>query len=129
MGKPKPEGKWYKHGEEIIPSKEFIIENFEDGTSVLTITESYPDDTGEIVYEAENPLGVAITSTQLLIETAEGKYRSGQIMLILFYFQRMEGDSWFKIHSLSFQPCFFHFHIIYDQIIQHYFQTHLEKPL
>lgn len=77
VGKPKPEGKWYKQGEEIIPSKEFIIENFEDGTSVLTITESYPDDTGEIVYEAENPLGVAVTSTQLLIETAEGKYSSG----------------------------------------------------
>ncbi|KAG5897350.1 hypothetical protein JTB14_030235 [Gonioctena quinquepunctata] len=72
VGKPKPEGRWLKHGEEIIPSKEFIIENFEDGTSILTITEVFPDDTGEIVYEAENSLGVAISSTELLVETVEG---------------------------------------------------------
>lgn len=88
MGKPKPEGKWYKQGEEIVPSKEFIIENFEDGTSVLTITESYPDDTGEIVYEAENPLGVAVTSTQLLIETAEGKYCPEQKNLFFLIFRQ-----------------------------------------
>lgn len=74
VGKPKPEGKWFKQGKEIIPSNEFIIENLEDGTSILTITESYPDDTGDIVFEAHNPLGVAVTSTQLLIETAEGKF-------------------------------------------------------
>ncbi|KAJ8977042.1 hypothetical protein NQ317_000714 [Molorchus minor] len=72
VGKPKPEGKWLKHGEEIIPSNEFVIENMEDGTSTLTITEVYPDDSGEIVYEAHNPLGVAVTTSQLLIETPEG---------------------------------------------------------
>lgn len=71
-GRPKPEGKWLKHGEEIVPSNEFIIENLDDGTSVLTITEVFPDDTGEIVYEAQNPLGVAVTTTQLLVETTEG---------------------------------------------------------
>lgn len=92
VGKPKPEGKWYKQGEEIIPSKEFIIENFEDGTSVLTITESYPDDTGEIVYEAENPLGVAVTSTQLLIETTEGKYCFEQNILIAFIFRHWKSS-------------------------------------
>lgn len=72
MGKPKPKGKWLKQGEEIIPSNEFVIENFEDGTSVLTITEIYPDDTGEIVYEAQNPLGVAVTTTELVVESVEG---------------------------------------------------------
>lgn len=71
VGKPKPEGKWMKNGDEIKPSNEFVIENFEDGTSVLTITEVYPDDTGEIVYEAYNPLGVAITTTLLSVD--EGK--------------------------------------------------------
>lgn len=50
-----------------------MIENFEDGTSVLTISEVYPDDTGDIVYEAYNPLGVAATTTQLVVETVEGK--------------------------------------------------------
>lgn len=68
VGKPKPEGKWLKNGEEITPSNEFVIENYEDGTSVLTISEVYPDDTGEIVYEAHNPLGVAITTTLLSVE-------------------------------------------------------------
>lgn len=86
IGKPKPEGKWFKQGEEIIPSKEFIIENLDDGTSILTITESYPDDTGEIVFEAQNPLGVAVTTTQLLIETAEGKSISkGDSLTVLFF--------------------------------------------
>lgn len=73
VGKPKPQGKWLKHGKEIMPSNEFTIENFEDGTSVLTISEVYPDDTGDIVYEAYNPLGVAATTTQLVVETVEGK--------------------------------------------------------
>lgn len=68
VGKPKPVGKWLKHGEEIIPSNEFVIENYEDGTSVLTISEVYPDDTGDIVFEAHNPLGVAITQTELTVE-------------------------------------------------------------
>lgn len=72
VGKPKPKGKWLKHGKEIVPSEEFAIENFEDGTSVLTISEVYPDDTGDIVYEAYNPLGVAATTTQLVVESVEG---------------------------------------------------------
>lgn len=68
VGKPKPVGKWLKQGEEIVPSEEFIIENYEDGTSVLTISQIYPDDHGEIVYEAHNPLGVAVTTTEISVE-------------------------------------------------------------
>lgn len=67
-GKPKPEGKWYKQGTEIVSSQEFQIEEFEDGTSVLTIAETFPDDTGEIVFEAHNPLGVSATTTYLSVE-------------------------------------------------------------
>jgi hypothetical protein len=90
VGKPKPEGKWLKQGIEIIPSREFLIENFEDGTSILTISEVYPDDTGDIVYEAQNPLGVAVTTTQLLVESTEGKLETNQsdsrqsLVLIMF---------------------------------------------
>lgn len=69
VGKPKPVGKWMKQGEEIVPSNEFMVEHLEDGTSVLTITEAYPDDTGEITFEAHNPLGVAITTTELNVES------------------------------------------------------------
>lgn len=67
-GKPKPEGKWYKQGVEIVSSQEFLIEEFEDGTSVLTIAETFPDDTGEIVFEAHNPLGVSTTTAYLSVE-------------------------------------------------------------
>ena len=67
-GKPKPKGKWYKQGVEIYPSPEFQIEEFQDGRSVLTITEAYPDDTGEIVFEAFNSLGVSTTTTYLSVE-------------------------------------------------------------
>lgn len=67
-GKPKPQIKWLKQGVEIVSSQEFQIEEFEDGTSVLTIPETYPDDTGEIVFEAHNPLGVSTTTTYLSVE-------------------------------------------------------------
>lgn len=87
IGNPKPVGKWLKHGTEIIPSDEFIIENFDDGTSVLMISEVYPDDTGEIVFEAHNPLGVAITMTELSVE---GK-------IYLFYYQNT--NFLYKFHN------------------------------
>lgn len=67
-GKPKPEGKWFKQGVEIIPSEEFQIDEFDDGTSVLTINEVFPDDTGEITFEAHNALGVSTTTTYLSVE-------------------------------------------------------------
>lgn len=78
-GKPKPEGKWYKQGVEIVSSQEFLIEEFEDGTSVLTIAETYPDDTGEIVFEAHNPLGVSTTTAYLSVE--------GNVLLIEVFFR------------------------------------------
>lgn len=67
-GKPKPQSKWFKQGIEIHSSNEFQIEEFEDGTSILTITETYPDDSGEITFEALNSLGVSTTTTYLSVE-------------------------------------------------------------
>uniref|UniRef100_A0A0A9YTN9 Titin n=3 Tax=Lygus hesperus TaxID=30085 RepID=A0A0A9YTN9_LYGHE len=60
-GTPQPTIHWYKQGTELQPSEEFIIENLDDGTSILTIPEIYPDDAGEIVCEAHNELGVTQT--------------------------------------------------------------------
>lgn len=71
IGHPKPRVKWLKHGEEILPSDEFQIENLDDGTSILIINDVYPDDTGEIKFEAYNAVGVAETTTQF--EVVEGK--------------------------------------------------------
>lgn len=79
-GKPTPEVKWFKQGEELHSSEEYQIENFEDGTSVLFINNVYEDDTGEITFEAHNPLGVAVTTTELSLE---GKFAEN-CMLIKF---------------------------------------------
>jgi hypothetical protein len=67
-GKPKPKVAWYKQGVEVVPSKDFQVEEYEDGTTVLTIPEVFPDDTGEITCVAENEYGVATTSTELVVE-------------------------------------------------------------
>ncbi|ETN58767.1 novex-3 (titin isoform) [Anopheles darlingi] len=69
---PKPQIRWLKAGEEIIPSDEFQIENFDDGTSILIINDIYPDDSGEITFEAHNALGVAMTTTELVVEEIVG---------------------------------------------------------
>uniref|UniRef100_A0A336LRZ8 CSON014789 protein n=1 Tax=Culicoides sonorensis TaxID=179676 RepID=A0A336LRZ8_CULSO len=71
-GQPKPTIKWLKAGEEIIPSEDFQIFNFDDGTSVLVINDVYPDDAGEITFEAYNALGVAVTTTELRVEEIVG---------------------------------------------------------
>lgn len=77
-GKPTPEVKWFKQGEELHSSEEYQIENFEDGTSVLFINNVYEDDTGEITFEAHNPLGVAVTTTELSVE---GIFRNNYISI------------------------------------------------
>lgn len=71
VGHPKPEIKWLKAGEQIIPSDEFQIENLEDGTSILVINDVYPDDTGIIKCEAHNSVGVAETVTEFIVEGIE----------------------------------------------------------
>lgn len=80
IGHPKPDVKWLKQGEEILPSDEFQIENLDDGTSILIINDVYPDDTGEIKFEAYNVVGVAETITQF--EVVEGKITSKNILKI-----------------------------------------------
>lgn len=66
---PKPQIRWLKQGVEIKHSQEYIIEELEDGTSILIIPEVYQDDMGEIVFEAYNPLGVTSTIAALSVES------------------------------------------------------------
>lgn len=84
IGHPKPQVKWTKHGEEIVASEEFQIENLEDGTSILIINDVYPDDTGEIKFEAYNVVGVAETTTKF--EVVEGKIANLTEQKIFFDF-------------------------------------------
>lgn len=65
MGYPRSVVRWYLNGKEILPSKDFVIDNLEDGTSILSISEVFPDDIGELMCEAQNENGIATTTTQL----------------------------------------------------------------
>lgn len=67
-GKPQPTPKWLMANEEIIPSDDFVIENYTDGTSVLTITNVQPDTIEAITFEAVSPVGVAKTTTKIQVE-------------------------------------------------------------
>jgi len=101
VGNPKPTVRWYKQGAPIVPNKDFQVENFEDGTSVLTIMEVFPDDVGEISCEVQNPLGVDQTITELQVLGTDIMSFSIYDVYSLLYF---EGGSLKLIYSafLSF---------------------------
>ncbi|KAG8223453.1 hypothetical protein J437_LFUL001946, partial [Ladona fulva] len=67
-GEPKPKVCWYKKGKKIKPTKAMQIENMEDGTSVLTISEVTPEDAGPILCEGQNRLGMDTTTTEVIVE-------------------------------------------------------------
>lgn len=68
IGKPQPTPKWLKANEEIVPSDDYLIENYPDGTSVLTIVNVQPEIIDQITFEAVSPIGIAKTATKLHIE-------------------------------------------------------------
>lgn len=68
VGMPEPQTRWLKQGVEIKQSQEYQIEEMEDGTSILIISEVYEDDAGEIVFEAHNALGAATTVAALSVD-------------------------------------------------------------
>lgn len=67
-GKPTPVTKWLKDGQEIHESEHFLIDNYADGTSILTISNAEPETIDRITFEAASPLGVAKTVAELHVE-------------------------------------------------------------
>lgn len=67
-GKPTPVTKWLKDGQEIHESEHFLIDNYADGTSILTISNAEPETIDRITFEASSPLGVAETVAELHVE-------------------------------------------------------------
>lgn len=57
--------RWFHNGRELLPSKEFGLDHYEDGTSILTMSEVFPDDGGELMCEAQNDKGVTTCVVQL----------------------------------------------------------------
>lgn len=76
---PRPSVFWYLNGKEIQPSKDFGIDHLEDGTSILTLGEVFPDDAGELMCEAHNDKGVVTSITHLNV--------TGQFCLFLLFTQ------------------------------------------
>lgn len=87
FGKPKPVTKWLKAQEEIIPSEHYQIDNYPDGTSILTISDLQPETVDQITFEAVNPLGVAETVAQIHVEGIfKNKYKTKYSINICFLF-------------------------------------------
>lgn len=117
VGQPKPTTVWKKANEEIVPSEDFQIENFDDGTSVLIINDVYPDDSGEITFEAHNPLGVASTTTELRVEGKPLFTLTTMLTLQFFCFQVCDWAHVLnRLHKPPLNPRF---------PIQNYTQTHI----
>lgn len=54
---PRPEIKWFKDGQEIIPDEHTKIESLPDGTNRLTVDSARVDDQGNYRCEATNTAG------------------------------------------------------------------------
>ncbi|NP_001343711.1 Muscle M-line assembly protein unc-89 [Caenorhabditis elegans] len=67
-GKPKPSVKWYKNGEELKPSDRVKIENLDDGTQRLTVTNAKLDDMDEYRCEASNEFGDVWSDVTLTVK-------------------------------------------------------------
>lgn len=78
-GKPMPTTKWLKDGQEIHESEHFLIDNYADGTSILTISNAEPETIDRITFEAVSPLGVAETVTELHVE--------GIVVIVVTYYK------------------------------------------
>lgn len=103
VGHPKPEVKWLKQGEEILPSDEFQIENLDDGTSILVINDVYPDDAGEIKFEAFNSIGTVETVSEFVVE---GNNSVSKISYLETYFNFSENLFQLKLVKICSNPNF-----------------------
>lgn len=106
-GKPKPKIKWLKEKEEIIPSEEYQIENLDDGTSILVITNVYPDDTfGLITFEAHNAYGVAKTTTELSVTGTLTEEKYFKVLNFNYFFKdNFNFQHYLPIVYLSYSYC------------------------
>lgn len=86
IGKPKPVTKWRKSSEDIIPSENYQIDNYPDGTSVLTINNLPSKTVDEITFEAASPLGVAETVTELHVEGILENMQTLKMLIVFFFY-------------------------------------------
>lgn len=126
IGKPKPVTKWRKSTEEIIPSEDYQIDNYPDGTSVLTIKNLPSETVDKITFEAASPLGVAETITELHVEgISETIQTLKKFIIIIFKFvliiSRKRLILFFQLLSATFVPIFVSVFPIYSYHSKYFF--------
>lgn len=97
IGKPQPTPKWLKANEEIIPSDDYLIENYPDGTSVLTITNVQPETIDQITFEAVSPVGIAKTATKLRIEGILSRDNTMDESYFEIFFREMNSQNYTEL--------------------------------
>ena len=69
-GVPAPTVTWYFNSQPVMPGQDFQINvDVRRGESTLVIVEVFPEDEGEYMCKAENPLGTAITHCHLFVRS------------------------------------------------------------
>ncbi|KAL6428689.1 hypothetical protein ACFW04_007940 [Cataglyphis niger] len=68
-GEPKPDLRWYSDDGEVIHSRRILIEKKEDGTGLLKILSTIPEDKGNYVAKAINIHGEAKAFARLVVKT------------------------------------------------------------
>ncbi|XP_043525685.1 uncharacterized protein LOC122536948 isoform X5 [Frieseomelitta varia] len=69
IGEPKPELKWFSDSGEITKSERILIQQKEDGTSILKISSTIPEDKGNYVVRAFNAHGEAKAFARLVVRS------------------------------------------------------------
>lgn len=67
-GKPMPSIKWFRNGQELIPSIICKVDNKPDGTTTLTFPKVLADYSSKITCKIENAAGLASCTAKLIVE-------------------------------------------------------------
>ena len=86
-GYPNPQITWFFNSQPIRPSADFQISiDIQRGESSLVIVEVYPEDEGEYMCKAVNPLGTAVTHCHLFVKCKSLSYSGVYIHFMIHLF-------------------------------------------
>lgn len=68
VGKPTPRVQWFHNDVPVEDAKDVLISQDSEGVCSLTITEAFPENSGEYVCYASNKVGEAVCKSTLIVE-------------------------------------------------------------